>query len=254
MKTHIDHLQDQVNSLFANINDLHRKTESPAGESSRLSREVSRSLSSHQPTLESHGVLPAKHRTKHPRFHGPTSSAFNFDVAKSSLQTMGITQTDDGTQEIFSTQDATPAQTPPTEPTQSPFNLTHPNKDPLWAVRREEAVRLCRVYEEEIGLMYPIYDVENMVAQINLLYNFIEAADRTGLTKRFNPGPDCLSDDDTCILKMILAVTLNVEGNGQSALGAQFYAGVKHKVETNLWKPADIKAIKLFTLVVSTCI
>ncbi|KAK2748722.1 hypothetical protein FQN57_000303 [Myotisia sp. PD_48] len=248
MKAHIDHLQDQVNSLFANINGLQRSTESPHVDSSQLSREVSRSLSGNPNNFEIQSIPSGRQRTKHPRFHGPTSTAFNFDVAKSSLQTMGITQLEDGTQELFTTQDATPAQTPPALQTQFPYSLAHPSKDPLWVINREEAIRLCRVYEDEIGVMYPVLDVEKLVAQTNLLFAFLEAADRTGFAKRFKPGADCLSDDDTSILKTVLAITLVVEGNGQSALGSKFFASVKHKVEANLWESVDIKTIKLLAL------
>lgn len=166
---------------------------------------------------------------------------------------MGITQPDDG-HDLFTTQDATPSQTPPSIHSPYPLNPAHPNKDPLWVIRREEAIRLLRVYEEEIGLMYPFIDIEKLMAHTNLLYTFIEAADRTGFAKRFKSGPDYLSDDESCVLKMVLAITLVVEGNGQSLLGAQLFGGVKRKIDDQLWKPGEISTIKLLTLMVSICV
>ena len=118
-------------------------------------------------------------------------------------------------------------------------------------MKREEAIRLCRVYEEEIGIMYPLLDIEKLIGYANLLFTFLEAADRTGFAQRFKPGADCLSDDDTTILKMVLATTLVVEGNGQSSLGNRFFEGVKRTMEMKLWEPAKIKTIKLLSLVVS---
>ncbi|EER26054.1 Fungal specific transcription factor, putative [Coccidioides posadasii C735 delta SOWgp] len=249
MKKHIEQLQEQVNTLFSNITELYRKSESTPIDPSQFSREASRSISGQPPVYDGHNVPPTKPRSKHPRFHGPTSTAFNFDVAKSSLQTMGIAPVDDGTHELFTAQDATPAQTPPQQALAYPQLLAHPNKDPLWVIKREEAIRLCRNYEEEIGLMYPIFDIEKLITQTNLLFTFLEAADRTGFAKRFKPGADCLSDDDTSNLKMVLAVALIVEGNGESPLGARFYNSVKHNVEANLWEPGDVKTIKLLALV-----
>ncbi|KAK2875365.1 hypothetical protein FQN49_001659 [Arthroderma sp. PD_2] len=251
MKDHIERLQEQVNSLFENITGLHRQTESPAIENSpQLSREASRSISWHQPSFEAQNIPVAKPRAKHLRFHGPTSTAFNFAVAKSSLQTMGITHIDDGTQEIYNAQDATPTQTPPYQPASVYTNvLNNSNKDPLFAIKREEAIRLCRVYEDEIGLMYPMFDVEKMITQANLLFAFLEAAERTVCTGRSKSSADCLNDDDTAILKMVLAITLLLEGNGQSELGTQLYSSIKDKVETNIWELGDLKMIKLVSLV-----
>ncbi|KAM5469788.1 hypothetical protein MauCBS54593_004342 [Microsporum audouinii] len=250
MKNHIERLQEQVNSLFENINGLHRRTESPVVDGSpQLSREASRSISWHQPPFEAQNIQIARPRAKHLRFHGPTSTAFNFAVAKSSLQTMGITHIDDGTQEIYNAQDATPTQTPPYQPAPMYTNALASNKDPLFAIKREEAIRLCRVYEEETGLMYPMFDVEKMITQVNLLFAFLEAADRNVCTGRSKSSADCLNDDDTAILKMVLAITLLLEGNGQSELGNQLYASIKDKIETNIWELGDLKMIKLLTLV-----
>ncbi|KAL1957131.1 hypothetical protein VTO42DRAFT_6274 [Malbranchea cinnamomea] len=247
MKAHIEHLQEQVNTLFANINDLYRKAELAPTNSSHLNREV---IQSTQPReIDAQSLPSARQRSKHPRFHGPTSSVYNFDVAKSSLQTMGITPADDGTQDVFATHDATPAGSPSQQPVPSPEDLAHPAEDPLWLIKREEAIRLCRVYEEEIGMMYPLIDIEKLIERANLLFNFIEAADRTGLATRFKPSPDSSNDDDTNILKLVLAITLLLEGNGQSALGTRFFSSVKHRAETIMWDAVDVKTITILALV-----
>ena len=248
MKAHIDQLQDQVNTLFSNISDLHQKVGLQQLEGSQISSGVS--LPSQPQGVETRDVPRARQRSKHPRFHGPTSSEFNFGVAKSSLQTMGIAA-DGDTEGIFATHSATPAGSPPTQPTTMPKLLAHPDKDPLWLITREEAIRLCRVYEEEIGIMYPLIDLEKLISQTNLLFNFLEATDRTGLAQRFGPGADELSDDDTNILKMVFAITLSVEGAGQSTLGTKLVNSVKAGVDANVWDNVGIKAICCFALVVS---
>lgn len=127
----------------------------------------------------------------------------------------------------------------------------HPSKDPIWSIKRDEALRLCRVYEEEIGIMYPLVDIGKVTDQVNLLYTFVEAAMRTGFAQRGLPGSDGLQDDQTNLLKMILATTLIVEGSGQSDLGQRLYLSIKPIIESKLWEPLDIKTIQLYGMVVS---
>lgn len=162
---------------------------------------------------------------------------------------MGITQPEDIIHEEYPTRDGTPVGSPLTRaPSLVPL---HPSKDPLWNISRDDAIRLCRVYEEEVGLMYPFLDIEKIISQVNLLFTFLEAATRTGLTKRSLPGPDSLTDDETNILKMILAVSLLVEGGGRSDLGKRLFETVRPTVEMRLWQPADMSFLKLVSLVVS---
>jgi hypothetical protein len=47
-----------------------------------------------------------------------------------------------------------------------------PSNDPLWKVGKDEANRLCQVYEEEVGIMFPMIDMEKMISKANLLYSF----------------------------------------------------------------------------------
>jgi hypothetical protein len=236
-------LQDQVNNLFSNINDI--RNQRPAFETPSfdpLSRDAS------QPVFTPMPPGLAKPRARHPRFHGPTSSAFNFDVAKSSLQNMGITPAEDGITDDLTTAHVTPAGSPPH--LGQLLSTVHPTKDPLWSIGREEAMRLLKVYEEEIGIMYPVVDIASVTSQANLLYTFIEAATRTGFAQRGFPGSDGLQDEGTVLLKLILATTLVVEGGGESELGQRLYLDVKPVIESKMWEPHSIKTIQLFAIVV----
>ena len=126
----------------------------------------------------------------------------------------------------------------------------HSNKDPLWKIGKDEAIRLCRVYEEEMGIMYPIIDMEKISTQANMLFTFVEAAARTGLMNRAMSGPDRLADNDINILKMVLAITLIVEGEGQSELGTALYESCREAFEGRLSGPVEIKGLILLVLVV----
>ena len=126
----------------------------------------------------------------------------------------------------------------------------HPNKDPLWKIGKEEAIRLCRVYEEEMGIMYPIIDMEKTISQANLLFTFTEAAARTGLMNRTMSGSDRLANNDVDILKMVLALALIAEGDGQSDLGRMLYESCREAFERRVSGPVEIKGLILLVLVV----
>lgn len=257
MKDQIANLQDQVNGLFSNLSDLRTQQQQSASidpsNLDALSRDGSQSVFA--PLQQPASVRP---RARQPRFQGPTSSAFNFDVARSSLQNMGITApAEDAIADDLTTAHVTPAGSPlhpplPLPPTQlaPTMSAIHPSKDPIWSIKRGEALRLCRVYEEEIGIMYPLVDIEKVTQQINLLYAFMEAAVRTGFAQRGLPGSDGLQDDNTNILKIILATTLVVEGSGQSEIGQRLYLSMKPVIESKVWEPLDIRTIQLYGLVV----
>ncbi|KAJ5949712.1 hypothetical protein N7454_001296 [Penicillium verhagenii] len=244
MGSQIATLQDQVNSLFNNINEL--RAQKPSFESPSFDH-LSRDGSSQAVFTPLPTGMP-KVRPRHPHFHGPTSSAFNFDVAKSSLQSMGITPAEDAIPDDLTTAHVTPAGSPP--PHMSTLTSTiHPTKDLLWGISRKGALELCEIYDEEIGIMYPIVDITTVIKEANLLYDFMEAAIGSGLAQPTLPGPDSLHNESSILLKLILATTLVVKGGGQSNDGRRLYLSIKPVIESKLWEPHAIKNIQLFALV-----
>lgn len=80
------------------------------------------------------------------------------------------------------TQDATPVASPPVYQMSQVSSTTGiKSRDPIWKFGKDEIIRLCRVYEEEIGLMYPVVDIEQVIVHGKNLYEFIGSALRTGL-------------------------------------------------------------------------
>jgi len=131
---------------------------------------------------------------------------------------------------------------------------THPIKDPLLKLDNDEAIRLCRVYEEEMGLMYPMLDMEKTITNANKLFNFTEAAVKSGLINLYKAGVDRLGNNDLSdvnILRMVLATALIVEGEGQSDLGKELYESCREAYEGRLSGPVEIKGLILLVLVVS---
>lgn len=252
MSAHIQSLQEQVNNLYANLDTLRNgqgyiAQPNHAQETFPLHPALAQSDSSGPYRNAS---SPSQTHGSQPRFQGPTSSAFSFDVARSSLQTMGITAPEMHEDGVFNDDEMTPRGSP--RQLQAPIaSMTvHPNKDPLWKIGKDEAIRLCRVYEEEMGIMYPIIDMERTITQANTLFTFTEAAARTGLMNRAMSGPDRLANNEVNILKMVLAIALIVEGEGQSDLGRMLYESCREAFEGRLSGPVEIKGLILLVLVV----
>lgn len=256
MSAHISSLQDQVDQLFANLNSLRAQVDVQSAGSIGTpfnTQEYARSMSLGQTP----GVppSPAHQRTKsfskHPRFHGPTSSAFNLGVAKSSLKTMGITGTEEGEDEGVVTQDGTPLGTPPVGQAITPRATLHSDKDPIWSLSKQEALRLVHVWHEEMGLMYPFLEIDTILRYAEMLFSFVEAAARSGLMQGGRPGSDAIMDDRTSILKLMLAIALVLEGNGTDPLGQRLFDNVYKVVESSLSDPVDLKSINLLIMTVS---
>ena len=94
MNATIQSLQEQVDNLYSNLSAL-RTSQETNGLLQQQGPPYPRLPSlTHSPTSQPPYQSSISPRGKHPRFQGPTSSAFNFDVANSSLQTMGITDVD----------------------------------------------------------------------------------------------------------------------------------------------------------------
>ncbi|KAI9840638.1 MAG: hypothetical protein M1837_001407 [Sclerophora amabilis] len=253
MNENLTCLQDQVDNLSQMVNALraHHEASVPNFETPSLPDDNSQSFSVPHASVNPDFPFKIRRRqhAKHPRFQGPTSSAFSFDVARSSLQTMGITEGGDLIDDGIATQDETliDSLTPQTTPPVG--TIPHPSKDPLWTIGKDEAIRLIHVYEEEMGMMYPILDIEKVLRHARNLYAFLTAAARTGFAQLGQPGADGISDDDTNVLKLVLANALMVEGSGQSELGTRLFEGVRSAADSRIWGcEIDLKGLSILVL------
>ncbi|KAL2219690.1 putative C6 transcription factor [Thermoascus aurantiacus ATCC 26904] len=149
-------------------------------------------------------------------FHGQTTSTFSFGIARQSLQTRGTTDLgDEG--------DVTQEPSPMPSPSLSPQTFEYQQSiDPLWAISKEEALRLCRVYEEEMGIMYPILELEQTISHVNALYTHMRTPSLSRPSQNSSDAetPD---DEDIDILKLVFACALTAEESGHSELGMRIF-------------------------------
>ncbi|RFU25120.1 hypothetical protein B7463_g11215, partial [Scytalidium lignicola] len=140
-------------------------------------------------------IQPSAAELPHNRlsFHDPMSTAFDLDVAKSSLETMGITtQAETGMREGPT----------PLEPTSIDFHQLVPSA----------------------------------------IQPLLEAAISSGLARYGLPGPEHMSDDKTKPLKLILAISLVIEGRGQSEMGERIFNTVKASIDAKISQIIGIAA------------
>lgn len=244
MNAQLASLQEQVDSLYANLNALR------SGDGMAFPPASERSMSISQPSVAQPMSPMDRYRPapKHPSFRGPTSSAFSLDVAKNTLQNMGYQGL--GVDEGMITQDPTPIASPGIQP--PPLASTNGNtcRDPIWTFSKEEMIRLCRVYEEEMGLMYPVLNIDQVIIHGSNLYEFIDAALRTGLASTNAPGKG-ITDMESCILKLVLACATLVEGSGQSEIAYRLFENVREAADRALHSEIiEIKSLPFLVLVV----
>lgn len=184
---------------------------------------------------------PNIHSNPSPSFEGPTTSAFKIKIARDSLKKESLVDdSDDG--EI--TREA------------SPSPLHHRRGfdsviDPMWTITHQEATRLHGVYEEEMGMMYPIVPREQVTAHINLLYS--RSGDLFGArieSTSHRHHDTKLDPEDVIILKLIFACALAAEENGHSTLGMKLFHSTRDVINDCVWGAPSIKRICSLTLAV----
>lgn len=250
MSAHLATLQQHVDDLYTSLSNLKTQVDvhstSAAMGTPFTPADYQRNSMLARPPLR-----PRSTSSTRLRYNGPLSTAFNLGVAKSSLRVMGITPVDAGDDEDGGMHDAPSRPITPTSSARMSTAPMHADKDPIWSISKQEALRLVRVWYEEQGLMYPIIDVDPILRYTDMLFSFVEAAARSGLMQAALPGADAIMDEQTSILKLILAIALVLEGRGKDALGEKLFDNIHGVVDKSLTEPVRLHGITLLILTVS---
>ncbi|KAL1846408.1 hypothetical protein VTK73DRAFT_288 [Phialemonium thermophilum] len=256
MTEQINRLQDQLNGLVSNVEalrqqqqDILRKTPShdrvlPPPPAMAASYPSSTSLPASAPRSPG-GLAPRVL----PSFSGPTSMTYTVDIAKDTLHRMGYTANPDGAEE-----DERPAAVSSISPRMRPDTARSTSRmgttDPLWQFDKDEMVRLCRVHEEEVGIMYPVIDIQDVIDHAKSLATWMEARRKEGLLSPALMQEDVFTDLKTCTLKIIMCCALSVEEHSNSAKALQLYESMRDIVERKLMDdPADVANLPFLALV-----
>lgn len=249
MSDNVSRLQEQVDSLYRSINALRQETlhlgptNQPLPQSSAApSPSTTTSLSS-QPQRHDAHIRPP------PAFRGPTSMAFTVDVAKNTLHNLGYSGAPEGTEDNSIVVEDTPTPSPrPQTSSREPTRFTP--QDPLWDYSRDEMIRLCRLHETEVGIMYPVVKIDDVIHHANLLTTWMEAAKRNGLVAPGVGQDEGISDVKTLELKIIMCCALVVEEHGYSPRATHLWESVQPIADRMLMSdPSDVANLPFLALV-----
>ncbi|OLN95985.1 Transcriptional activator protein acu-15-like protein 2 [Colletotrichum chlorophyti] len=201
MTAQMTRLQEQVDNLYQSMNALRSEALRLAPiQEKALPFPSSTTQASPASSLSSHHRPELAH-AKQASFRGPTSMAFSLDVANTTIHNMGYKGIGDGDEHG----------TPLAFSDECPFRLAHhePPVDPLWEIGKDEMIRLCRLHEEEVGIMYPVMNIQSIIDHVRSLTAYMESAKKQGVMPSLN-------DEKTLQLKIVMACALAVEEHGHS--------------------------------------
>src|SRR5690606_8028629 len=104
--------------------------------------------------------------------------------------------------------------------------------DPLLEFDKDEMVRLCRLHEEEVGIMYPVLDIQPVISHAKSLASLIESM-------RNQRPLEQLNDEKTLRLKMVMCCALVAEEHGHSDKAVRLFESMEAVVNRKLMSDAS---------------
>lgn len=244
-------LQEQVDTLFQNMNSLRQETLRLAPIQDRAlplptAASVTSSPSNTMSSMHKHDLPPFRTPLL---FRGPTSASFTVDVAKNTLHNMGYANAEGAEEGSNAMEEASGASPLPQRLSVSETPKSGPH-DPLWDFDRDEMVRLCRFHEEEVGIMYPVVNIYDVINHANFLANWMESARKHGLAAPGVGQDEGLNDIKTLTLKIIMCCALVVEEHGYSAKALRLWDSIQPIADKMLMSdPSDLTNLPFLALV-----
>lgn len=176
--------------------------------------------------------------TERTLFHGTTSSNYGIEKAKSSLQSMAISPeavTDDARGSDAFVNAATPLETTP------PVAYS---MDASWNISHAEALRLVQKYEDECGVLYPIFDIERVLSHIRQHYGLstLEKGERRQSLSD--------ADHDRNVTQLVMSIGLLLDKGGDSEIARLMFKDTEERTCLLLLHPPTLYSVSLQILMV----
>ncbi|RCI17467.1 hypothetical protein L249_2650 [Ophiocordyceps polyrhachis-furcata BCC 54312] len=165
-------------------------------------------------------------------FVGSTSTVFDIDVANNTIANMGYRYGDD---------DAGSS-----DHCRSSADVALPAPcDPLFDFDKDEVLRLCHFYEDELGVMYPVLKVQAVIDHARHLTPILADA------RSHQRPPEAINDDKTLQLKMVMCCALVIEQHGHSEKATHLFKSLEDAVNRKLMGEvsSSVANLPLFCLV-----
>lgn len=112
--------------------------------------------------------------------------------------------------------------------------------DPLLEFDKDEMVRLCRVHEDEIGIMYPVINIQTVIAHVKNISLYLRSQRPT----------EPLNDLETLQLKAIMCCALVVEAHGHCEKAVRLYESMENNINRKLMSDGlEVSDLPLLALV-----
>ncbi|KAL5089039.1 hypothetical protein Trisim1_005896 [Trichoderma cf. simile WF8] len=108
---------------------------------------------------------------------------------------------------------------------------------------KSRALQLIDVYQEVIGHLHPVVDIEQQKSQLNTIYALLESAPGARSTH-----PE-IEQDSLDITKMVLSIALLAQTTGQSGIASALYKSVQNRIQDAMTSDArNIQSVVLTLL------
>ena len=248
MQGEIDILKSQVTMLLSTVKQLQdqRCCQSPVATSNDGDAVVeSTHVLEHRPR---YSTVSTTSKTPRLQFPGPTSSAFSFGVASSTLSSMGLNSDINDNEEVGNESNMTTRIGTP-----RPDTDVIEHTDPLHSLSTGDILRLLRVYDDEVNSVYPCIDVVGFESRLCSSFDNNDSGTNSWTFTNGSLLVTLFNTKEIRLLKMIVATALVLEGMGESDLGQKLVDDVERlSGRTMRHKVVDSAELQILTVLVCT--
>ncbi|KAL7916753.1 hypothetical protein GGI35DRAFT_433950 [Trichoderma velutinum] len=248
-------MQSELNRMLASLESIQRQTTAQQESRNHANPEVNMMLRSPSYNITSLlSTIPssitafndARRALPYPSFKGFTSSDSNLQMVQRYL---GVPQHAEREVPMTSRSAAPPTLSVGRESSRTPIReerslANSPHKLPC-LIDHAEAVRLCDLYEREIGTVYPVVDMNEVKQNLASLYSAYE-------TMNYSPNlpipaveaSQKVSDEDLNTLKLVLAITLLAEAGGRHMMAEEMCEEAQQQLVFPRGSSSELKDIE----------
>ncbi|KAK0617491.1 hypothetical protein B0T14DRAFT_539015 [Immersiella caudata] len=231
----VGQLQRQVAELTESMNALRQGTVRLAPIQATLPLTPSAGLAT-LPAASAIPPLPLPPFRVPKTFSGPTGISYTVNHAKNTIKRLGYSGPREPDDTTF----------PPEHLHQTPaIPQAALQTDPIWDFEHDEIARLCGVYEEEMGVMYPIVKLDDVLEHLKTLSAWMDDVRRNGQ----DPNDTTLLSSKSLLLRVIMCCALATEEHANSPRADRLYAAVQPIIDKRLIsEPAKAEDIPFLAL------
>ena len=182
-----------------------------------------------------------------PEFCGPSSSEYTLNVANRNLRAMGMPGAILGKSGAKSEDHLSPASPPVIYDPLMKLLLA----DPLWDIKRGDALYLIDKWCDGVGSLYPAVERAELISTAEDVFTTLESAQRDGLRTKRGAVAEALFNVETNKLRMVLAIGRTLDRGGRDNEAHRLFQSIAEAVEKLIWDSDGLNGIQLLILVVS---